>query len=165
MENDTIYKIKIALIYGKRKVDGVLRDGDLEKIYKSEEDSAHYFYIKEFLENHLTDENELQAVFKEKQNVNSAFISLHNLGHIVCAENSSHIDHRSIIIYLPSNITENQSKTLNEFVKQLDNEKYSITFLYHLYRDKDGIINGKQTTGDSAILDKIVHVEHDDFDR
>lgn len=48
MENDSIEKLKIALIYGKRKVDGEEKEGKIEKIYKDEDDTAHVFYLKDF---------------------------------------------------------------------------------------------------------------------
>ena len=48
--NDLVEKLKILLIYGKRKVDGENKDGVEERIYKEEDDTVHFFYLKEFLQ-------------------------------------------------------------------------------------------------------------------
>ena len=51
MKNEnSIEDLKIAIIYGKKLVDGENKDGIMEKIYKDEDDTAHYFYIKEMCE-------------------------------------------------------------------------------------------------------------------
>ena len=49
MKQDLIENLKIILIFGKKKVDGQLRDGQIEKIPVEEDDTAHYFYMKEYL--------------------------------------------------------------------------------------------------------------------
>ena len=87
-DKDLIEKLKILLIYGKRAVDGKNKDGVEERIYKDEDDTAHYFYIREFLQSHLKDEEEIQEVL-EKHYVNSIFYTIQKLGHIVFAENTS----------------------------------------------------------------------------
>ena len=40
--NDLVEKLKILLIYGKRKVDGENKDGVEERIYKEEDDTVHF---------------------------------------------------------------------------------------------------------------------------
>lgn len=43
MENESIESLKIAIIYGKGKVDGEEKEGKIERIYKDEEDTAMCF--------------------------------------------------------------------------------------------------------------------------
>ena len=49
-KKELIENLKIAIIYGEKMVDGENKDGIMERIYKDEDDTAHYFYMKEFLE-------------------------------------------------------------------------------------------------------------------
>lgn len=85
IEEDSIEKIKVAIIYGKKEVDGICKDGMMEKIYKDEDDTAHYFYMKEFLETHLKNEQDVQSVLQKQCDVNSIFFEIQKLGHIVFA--------------------------------------------------------------------------------
>ena len=50
LENNLIEKVKILILYGNRPVDGENKDGKVERIFRDEDDTAHYFYIKEFLQ-------------------------------------------------------------------------------------------------------------------
>ena len=79
-EMGEIEKLKIAIIYGKREVDGLNKNGVIEKIYKDEDDTAHCFYLKEFLEQNLKSEKEIQASAMTRDS-NSIFFELQKLGH------------------------------------------------------------------------------------
>ena len=46
LENNLIKKVKILILYGNRPVDGENKDGKVEKIFRDEDDTAHYFYNK-----------------------------------------------------------------------------------------------------------------------
>ena len=59
LENNLIEKVKILILYGDRPVDGADKDGKVERIFRDEDDTAHYFYIKEFLQSHMKDEKEV----------------------------------------------------------------------------------------------------------
>lgn len=63
--NDLIEEIKFLVIYGKRKVDGENKDGVEERIYIDEHDTAHYFYVREFLQSHFKDEKGVTRCIKE----------------------------------------------------------------------------------------------------
>lgn len=43
----------IYSIFGSRQVDGYNRDGKIEKFYKAKNDEYHYFYMVEYLREHL----------------------------------------------------------------------------------------------------------------
>ena len=88
MKQDLIENLKIILIFGKKKVDGQLRDGQIEKIPVEEDDTAHYFYMKEYLKEHFKNEEEVQKSVKERHDVNSIFYEIQKLGHIAFAENT-----------------------------------------------------------------------------
>ena len=158
MENDSIEKLKIALIYGKRKVDGEEKEGKIEKIYKDEDDTAHCFYLKEFLEQNLKSEKEIQASAMTRDS-NSIFFELQKLGHIGFAESTSKKAYKEGIFYMPKTITEKQKDTLKQFKNQLDKEDYNIMIFANLYRDKDGVIMGKIKQGKANILDDYTRQE------
>ena len=154
--NDLIEKLKILLIYGKRKVDGENKDGVEERIYKEEDDTVHFFYLKEFLQEHFKDEQELIEE-KEKQerehshNVNGFIYILQKLGHLVLVENTSDPKHKRCIIFMPKQISENQRKALRKLQKQLEKENYNVVLLTDLHRDEDGI-GATQKEGNSNVL-------------
>ena len=79
MEQDLIEKLKIIILFGKRKVDGQERDGEIEKIPVEDDDTAHYFYMKEYLKEHFKDEEELQNSVQERHDVNSIFYEIQKL--------------------------------------------------------------------------------------
>ena len=107
-DKSLIEDLKIAIIYGKEAVDGENKDGIVEKIYKDEDDTAHYFYMKEFLENHFVQEK----VLNEKHDVNSIFYEMQKMGHIVFAENTSTEKYKTGIFYIPNSISDKQKETL-----------------------------------------------------
>ena len=53
LENNLIEKVKILILYGDRPVDGKDKEGKVERIFKEDDDTAHYFYIREFLQSLL----------------------------------------------------------------------------------------------------------------
>ena len=110
----------------------------MEKIYKDEDDTAHYFYMKEFLETHLKNEQDVQSVLQKQCDVNSIFFEIQKLGHIVFAESSSMPSHKEGVFYIPNPISNKQKQTLKILQKQLEKENYNIIELINLYRDEDG---------------------------
>ena len=157
MEKDfKIKNLKIALIYGNSDVDGINKDGNLGPISKVSDDTAHYFYMKEFLKNNFVDEASVQDIVS-KHDVNSIFFELQKLGHIAFAENTSVDTYPSGILYIPKSVTSKQRETLKQFQKQLSAEKYNITALFNLFRSEDGILMGNQLVGNFEILDKFTN--------
>ena len=77
LKDSLIENVRILILYGNGKV---------ERIFKDKDDTAHYFYMEEFLKEHMQDEKEVQKVLVEKHDVNSVFYEIKNLGHIVFAE-------------------------------------------------------------------------------
>lgn len=152
-DKELIENLKILLIYGKRLVDGKSKDGMEERIYKDEDDTAHYFYIREFLQSHFKDEEEIQAI-KERHDVNSIFYTLQKLGHIVFAENTSIPKYKSGIFYMPKEISERQRKTLKKVQEKLIDEDYNIMLLMNLNRNENGI-TGSQKQGKATLLGEI----------
>ncbi len=152
-DKELIENLKILLIYGKRLVDGKSKDGMEERIYKDEDDTAHYFYIREFLQSHFKDEEEIQAI-KERHDVNSIFYTLQKLGHIVFAENTSTPKYKSGIFYMPKEISERQRKTLKKVQEKLIDEDYNIMLLMNLNRNENGI-TGSQRQGKGTLLGEI----------
>ena len=122
LENNLIEKVKILILYGDRPVDGENKDGKVERIFRDEDDTAHYFYIREFLQSHMKDEEELQNALKERSDVNSVFYEMQKLGHIVFAENTSSPDYKTGIFYMPKEISKKQKQALKVLKGQL--EKY-----------------------------------------
>lgn len=150
-KEDLIEDLKIAIIYGEKPVDGENKDGIMEKIYKDkDDDTAHYFYMKEFLKDHFIDEK----ILNEKHDVNSIFYEIQNMGHMVFAENTSIEKHKTGIFYIPKAISDNQKETLKMMQNQLEKEDYNITELFNLNRAEDGIILGNQIQGKANILNK-----------
>lgn len=131
--------MKIAIIYGKKKVDGICKDGEVEKIYKDEED------IKE--------------VLSTRHDVNSIFYEIQNLGHIVFAESTSTPKHKEGVFYMPKNISDRQRSTLKTFQKQLEKEQYNIIELFNLHRSEQGVLLGNQKMGQANILNEITMAE------
>ena len=152
-DKELIENLKILLIYGKRLVDGKSKDGMEERIYKDEDDTAHYFYIREFLQSHFKDEEEIQAI-KERHDVNSIFYTLQKLGHIVFAENTSTPKYKSGIFYMPKEISERKRKTLKKVQEKLIDEDYNIMLLMNLNRNENGI-TGSQRQGKGTLLGEI----------
>lgn len=149
-DKNLIEDLKIAIIYGKEAVDGENKDGIVEKIYKDEEDTAHYFYMKEFLETHFVD----KKILNEKHDVNGIFYEMQKMGHIVFAENTSTEKYKTGIFYIPNSISDKQKETLKAMQKQLEKEEYNITELFNLRRDEDGVIIGNQKQGKASILNR-----------
>lgn len=119
MENDSIEKLKIALIYGKRKVDGEEKEGKIEKIYKDEDDTAHVFYLKDFLKTHFLDEPEIQKA-ASTNNINTMLFELQRLGHIVFTESTSQNSKiKEGTLFVPDNRSDKQNRSFESFRKQL----------------------------------------------
>ena len=159
MKQDLIEKIKVLLLFGKRNVDGEERDGQVEKILVEEDDTAHYFYIREFLQSHMKDEKEVQEIIEKKNDVNSVFYEIQKLGHIVFAENTSVPDYKSGIFYVPKKISDKQKKSLKTLQGQLEKEDYNLLAFMNLHRDEDGILTGSQKHGSAKVLDEFVKEE------
>lgn len=149
---DLIENLKIAIIYGQKPVDGESKDGIMERIYK--DDTAHYFYIKEFLETHFKEE-----LLNSQHDVNSIFYEIQKMGHITFAENTSTPQYKSGIFYMPSFISDKQRQTLKKMQKKLEDENYNITELFNLHRDEEGILLGNQKQGKANILDQFTREE------
>lgn len=158
---DLIEKLKIAIIYGKKEVDGICKDGEMEKIYKDEDDTAHFFYIKEFLQTHFKDEEDIKEVLRTRHDVNSIFYEIQNLGHIVFAENTSTPKHKEGVFYMPKDISDKQRSTLKTFQKQLEKEQYNIIELFNLHRSEQGVLLGNQKMGQANILNEITMAENE----
>ena len=152
MKQDLIENLKIILIFGTKKVDGQLRDGQIEKIPVEEDDTAHYFYMKEYLKEHFKNEEEVQKSVKERHDVNSIFYEIQKLGHIAFAENTSAPTYKTGIFYMPNEISEKQKESLKKLQKQLEIEDYNITEFLNLHRNEEGILLGNQKQGKAQIL-------------
>ncbi len=161
LENNLIEKVKILILYGDRPVDGENKDGKVERMFKDEDDTAHYFYIKEFLQSHMKDEEELQNALKERSDVNSVFYEMQKLGHIVFAENTSSPDYKTGIFYMPKEISKKQKQALKVLKGQLEKEDYNLLAFINLHRDEDGILIGNQKHGSAKILDSFVNEEQE----
>lgn len=159
VKKDKIENLKMAIIYGKKEVDGVNKDGIMEKIYKEEEDTAHYFYMKDFLQTHFKDEQLVQDSLNQKRDVNSIFYEMQKLGHIVFAENTSNYRYKSGVFYMPNDISNKQKHTLRMLQEQLQKEDYNIIEFINLYRNKDDILMGNQKIGKADILDDFTKIE------
>ncbi len=159
LENNLIEKVKILILYGDRPVDGADKDGKVERIFRDEDDTAHYFYIKEFLQSHMKDEKEVQEILEKRNDVNSVFYEIQKLGHIVFAENSSTPDYKSGIFYLPKEISDKQRKSLRTLQEQLEKEDYNLLAFMNLHRDEEGILKGSQKHGSAKVLDEFVKEE------
>lgn len=158
VEENIIEKLKVAIIYGKREVDGTCKDGTMEKIYKDEDDTAHYYYMKEFLETHFRDEEDMQSALL-KRDVNSIFFEIQKLGHIVFAESTSSPRYKDGIFYMPKSISKSQRQALKKFQKQLKKEEYHILEFVNLHRDEDGVLLGNQKIGNADLLDEFTKDE------
>ncbi len=143
MEKDLIQNLKVAIFYGGKEVDGKKKDGKVEKIYKDEEDTAHIFYMLDFLKNNFKNETEIKKAI-EKHDVNSIFYEISKLGHAVFAESTSTSRYKQGLYYLPRYISEKQKKSLEVFEEQLKDENYHVNAFYNLHRDEDGILLGNQ---------------------
>ena len=156
-----IEKVKILILYGQKLVDGENKDGKVEKIYKEKNDTAHYFYIKDFLQKNMKDEKDIQQVLTDIEDVNTVFYEIQKLGHIVFAENTSTPSHKTGVFYMSEDISENQRETLKKLKGQLEKEKDSILVLMNLHRDEEGILTGNQKQGSPKILDEFIKEEQE----
>ena len=154
-KKELIEYLKIAIIYGEKMVDGENKDGIMERIYKDEDDTAHYFYMKEFLETHFKEEDLLNS----QHDVNSIFYEIQKMGHIVFAENTSTPKYKSGLFYMPKSISDKQKQTLKIMQKQLVDEDYNIVKLLNLHRDEEGVLLGNQIQGKANILDNLTRDE------
>lgn len=154
-----IEDLKIALIYGSKPVDGVNKDGKVESIYKDEEDTAHLFYILDFLKDHLLDDENVRSAM-DKREVNSIFYELQALGHIVFAENSSG-SYKSGLFFMPQNISDKQKQSLDKFGTLLKKSDYNLYVFSKLHKDSDGVLTGNQLQGKSDVLNRFIY----DIDR
>ena len=152
---EQIEKLKILIIYGRKYVDGLSKDGFVEKIYKTETDESHFDFMKDFLKDHLVDDTELQNSVNSN-NVNDIFYELQKLGHIVFAETSPNDHHKFGLVYLPKSISERQIKSLNELIGLLETEQYTIISLRNLRREND-TLTGNEEIGQADILRDIIN--------
>lgn len=155
IKEELIEKLKIAIIYGENSVDGEDKEGIMEKIYKDEDDTAHYFYMLDFLKTHFKNED----LANRYHDVNSIFYEIQKLGHIIFAESTSTPKYKTGIFYIPQSISDKQKQTLKTMQKQLEKEDYNIVELLNLRRDKDGVLIGNQLQGKANILDKLINEE------
>ena len=163
-ENFSISDLKIAILYGKRPVDNINKDGQLEKIYKYDEDTYHYFYMKNYLKDNMKSEKELQLLTNtpHTNSNNSLAFEVQNLGHIVFLENTSNPQYKSGIFFMPSNISDKQAQTLKIFADKLLQENYNIIELSNLYRETGGVLNGVQRMGKADILNDLIYRSSDE---
>lgn len=154
-KKELIENLKIAIIYGEKMVDGENKDGIIERIYKDQDDTAHYFYMREFLETHFKEED----LLNNQHDVNSIFYVIQKMGHIVFAENTSTSQYKSGLLYIPKSISDKQKQTLKIMQKQLEDENYNITELFNLHRDEEGVLLGNQRQGKANILDQFTREE------
>lgn len=160
INKDLIESLKIAIIYGEDEVDRINRDGTIEKIYKENDDTAHIFYMLDFLKDNFKDSKEIQEAIK-KNDVNSIFFEMQKMGHIIFAENTSVPNYKSGIIYIPKQdkISEKQKEELKHFEQKLEKEDYNINALIGLYRSEEGVLMGIQKMGKANILLEFVEKE------
>ncbi len=154
-EKYLISDLKLAIIYGKNEVDGENKDGEIEKIYKQEDDTAHIFYMKNYLKTHLKGIKEIKQAL-EDLDINSVAYEIQKLGHIVMAENTSTEKNKRVIMYLPENLSTNQTKALEELIEKFKKENYTIIALLDLKTTEDGILDGKQRIGTPEILSEYI---------
>ena len=74
-KKDLIENTKVILIYGEEKIDGIKREGEIERIYKDTEDTAHFYYMKEYLQSHFLNEKDIQNSISI-HDVNSIFYEI-----------------------------------------------------------------------------------------
>lgn len=161
LENNLIEKVKILILYGDRPIDGKNKDGKVERIFKDDDDTAHYFYIKEFLQSHMKDEQEVKKALEERTDVNSIFYEIQKLGHIVFAENTSMPNYKSGIFYIPKKISDKQRQSLKTLQSQLEKEDYNLLAFMNLHRDEEGILTGSQKHGSAKVLNEFVKEEQE----
>lgn len=155
-KEDLIVKLKVAIIYGKEDVDGVCKDGNVERIYKYEDDTAHFFYMKEFLKTHFNDKEEVRLALEQKKDINSIFFEIQKLGHIVFAESTTVPMHKMGTFYIPNSISDKQKNSLKIFQKQLEKENYNLMELFNLCRKEEGVILGNQKFGKAEMLNELI---------
>lgn len=149
MENLEISKLKLAIVYGKELVDGKSKNGIMTRIYKDQEDdTAHFYYLKEFLKTNFKDNESIQNA----DSANTILYELAHSGHIVFAENTSLHNNKTGLIFMPDNLTDKQKNTMAFFEEQLNKENYTITVLSELSRNEENTIMGKQKIGSPSIL-------------
>lgn len=150
-KQNLIQNSKIIIIYGEKSVDGLNKNGVITRIKKDVDDTAHYFYMKEFLKNNFKDEDTVQSSL-EKHDINSIFFEIQQLGHIIFAENTSIPKLKSGVLFMPSTRSDNQRQSLRLLQKQLIEENYNITLLTNLFRSEDGVLMGNQKMGNPTLL-------------
>ncbi len=158
--NEKISDLKIVIIYGDKKVDGENRDGEIEEIPKEPGDTPinknffpHYSYMNIFLRDHFKDSPNLQR-YANSRDINVLMFLLANEGHITMAE-TSYPRQKATLISMPRKLTEEQKRSLEQLQKKLKEEGYSVTVFYD-YKLEDGLINGKETHGDTEVLNEFV---------
>lgn len=156
-ENIKISDDKIMFIYGKDKVDGKERDGQIEELkLDKQDDGPHYVYLAEYLESNLKDKKEVQDTI-ELMSANPIFYEIQKLGHICIAENTTH--ENSCILYMPKQLTQKQEKSLKLVKGKMQEENYKVTLLFDLDRS-DGLIEGKQKIGEPEIINHFLKNEN-----
>ena len=157
-KKDLIENTKVILIYGEEKIDGIKREGEIERIYKDTEDTAHFYYMKEYLQSHFLDEKDIQNSIST-HDVNSIFYEIQKNGHIVFAENTSVKKHKTGILYYPRNITDKQKKSLEKVRQELEDEDYTVLVFRGLYRSEKGVLKGKQDIAEAKDLKDLTAIE------
>lgn len=147
---EILERLKMLIIFGSRQVDGYNRDGKIEKFYKAKNDEYHYFYMVEYLREHLKNEIELQNAIS-KMDINSLAFEMQKLGHIMFLEKTSHRNDKIGILYRPKEESIKQRESLLKLAEQLRIEDYNIIELSGLHRD-NGIITGRQRIGKADMI-------------
>ena len=137
---------KFAIIFGEGNEN--IEDGEIRYIGNSRSDEVYSKDLSEFISQHYSFQNTLTG------NPEKIAFLLTNMGNIVFL-NLTHFDSESLRIYgksgvlmLPDVITSSQMRTINNFIRQI--EEYNVAVKGNMYLENDML-----NCGTSTIVDRI----------
>ncbi len=138
---------KMVLFYGMDPVDGQVKNGSYDRIGNIYEDDFHISCFQEFCKSHFLDIKAFQNLsYRSSIDIVSYFLSK-VMGHVVFVNTTKDIENYgySGMVFMPSQLTEEQTTLLKSFVEELTSFQILINYDMEL---NDGIIEtkSKQTT-------------------
>lgn len=144
---------KIVIIYGQDKVDGKNRNGEFECLGCINSDDLHISCFLEFFQNNFIDDNIFRKVTYTTIPENIGYL-LTEKGHIVFFNTTKPRKEKSGFFMIPSNITEEQKKSLEKINSSLTD--FNIKVLYDYFINDYGLLDSKlDSTSDTCSIDEL----------
>ena len=144
---------KILIIYGDNNVDGKNRNGEVECLGKINSDDLHISCFLEFFQNSFLDDAMFRKIAYTTIPENIGYL-LTEKGHIVFFNTTKLGKEKSGFFMMPSNVTEEQKRSLKHINNNLTD--LNIKILYDYFINDYGVLDSKSiSTSQDCPVDEL----------